>query len=339
MDPGVKRKSFPVWKAVTIGGLALAFVLLTAWQVAAKLESWPLSSYPMYSRTQAKTSTRQVLMGVTSDEEVALPKPATGPLRSRRLLRALRDATRSPKRRRALVGSINRTYEAYRKEHGGPELQGIRLYQETWRVRPGLAGIEKPNRRLIDALYLPPDDLTARFAGERKGIASPLPPRAVKPEDVIFELAEEHCQRNCKAVDHRFASDTAAIQIAGETKKAPGEMELRFDGDPGNYFLFVRMLSSRAPRSLEVSFDGKPLVKLTRNDFPKAAEGAFRWSSAEPGQKALKVRLQPTQKEHRLKLRVEGGSVLVDQVWLSRERRELPTFNEPVRRDKPSGAE
>lgn len=312
--------------------VAFAFVAATGWQVATKRDDWPLSAYKMYSGLQPKTAHRVALRGVSDTGEFPLESRHTFPFTGSRLRHVNQKLARKPEHQAGFMRRVQERYEAQRSAKGWPVWQGIRTYSERWTIRPGLAGIERPQRRWVSSYYLPPSPLLAALKAERAG-APPPEPRSVSPSDVLVELAEPGCNGDdgCSFFQDRYASQGSAARLkASDEHVASISAEVVLD--EGSWSLFVRMRSDSAKSADEVSvwLDGARVGSV--GNFAHAlGGGAWVWASRKPGSKAHRLTVSHPG-PHQLRFELEKGKLAVDQLWLSRSARELPTFNEPVQR-------
>jgi hypothetical protein len=155
------RRRFALW--VIYGVLGIHVVAMMA-----KIDEWPLSYYPMYSRVQPPEVCWDVVYGVTADgREVRLQDDDFWqPIGASRLgyaLKRLRQETNSRDPAHAGDGQpVDRTiaglmtiYESRRGiDHDGPPLAKLRLYSVTWRLDPRLANLDSPNRRELVCEYV-----------------------------------------------------------------------------------------------------------------------------------------------------------------------------------------
>lgn len=320
----------PLPRRLGVALAACAFVSAIAWQVATQRDDWPLSCFAMYSKRQGPTASRSFVRGVSDQGEFELADDML-PVGGARLRHLNEKLHRNEKRRARFAAQIQQRYEARRKPNGWPALQAVRAYKETWKIRGGLEGIDRPKRRLVASMYLPPPTLVERLALERASEAPVAAPRRAPEGDVVVELAARACVTGCEAFGDRYAAANEALRLTAREDAAMVSVPL--DLEPGEYSLLVRM---RTPKGkdrgrLRPVVDGHLLrEKPWVGDYESAlGRGAWVWASASPGSKAL--RLDTTEgRLHDLRLELPHGAVELDQVWLSRAQRELPTWNEPV---------
>ena len=138
--------------------------------IAARLDHWPLSNYGMFSRRREATASSLVLVGVTQQgQEIRLQDhDFWRPYKSHKLAHCLRQVqsrdARQAKAGRAdspdvpaAVQSLLTHYETRRvnRQHDGPPLTGLRLYDFTWRIDPSLSNLDRPDRQELVCEYPP----------------------------------------------------------------------------------------------------------------------------------------------------------------------------------------
>lgn len=306
---------------------AAIFVLLTIWQSVGKRDDWPLSDFSMYSTRQGKGASRTVLRGVSGDGEFPLTNRHTAPLSGPRLRHLNDQMRRSATKQRKFLTTLQRRYERQRELRGWPELQAIRMYTESWRIQPGLKGMERPHRRLSGVAYLPPHSLLERLRGESSGEAEPLDPRPLAQGDLALELEQRHCEA-CALVETPYASEGSVLRLDPEEGANRAAFDLKVPA--GTWYVYVRAKTG-SWRSLTLKVSGAALRGAKRglrtsSEFPR---DAWVWVSADPGNEPAQLKW-PKPGKRRFVLAAEGGSAEVDQIWLSREQRELPLLNAPV---------
>ena len=317
-------------KRFGIGVAALAFVGLTLWQVATQRDDWPLSCFEMYSGLQGPVTSRTSAVGVSDEGEFALGGIKLGPFGGARLRTLNERLARNAKRRARFLQTVQRHYDADRQTTGAPLLQALRTYTETWKIQPELAGIDKPSRRLNGSTYFPPTALLTELDLQRSGKAPDPPGRPAASGDRVIELAAEQCDPACSRLEDRYASEGSAIELDSATAKAGVVLPVNLD--KGRWWVFVRMQSEPSgPDRITLSLSGQRVGDKTGlgNYRQSLGDGAWVWASREPGAPAFSLDV-PKAGDHTLGIQTKG-KLRLDQVWLSRSRRELPTFNDPVR--------
>jgi hypothetical protein len=329
MAASTNGAALPLWKRVCIRAAAVLFIGLTIWQIEAQRDDWPLSSFEMYSGLQGKVASRTATVGVSDEGEFDLTGVSLGPIAGARLRHLSDRLERNPKRRARFLASVQSRYEEQRQASGLPLLQGLRTYTETWKIAPALAGIERPARRLNGSTYFPPANLLAELELERSARAPADAAREPGPGDIVFDAAPEQCEPACAQVDDVYASLGRAVVLDA---KATGVLSAAVSLEAGRWRLFVRMKSEAGgPDRVTLRLDGRRAGPKTGlgNYGEWLGGGAWVWASAAPG--APPVEIEVAGGRHVLTLALEQGSVRLDQIWLSRARRELPVFNDPVK--------
>jgi hypothetical protein len=144
--------------------LTVLFVVAQLLAIAAKIEQWPLSYYPMFSKRQASELRWNVFYGVTAGGEELKLQDSTywSPFSAVKLSYALararvrdekqsREGTAKPPALPLAVEQALGIYERRRAsaKHKGPPLVGLRLYEVTWRVDPALKNLDQPEQRKL----------------------------------------------------------------------------------------------------------------------------------------------------------------------------------------------
>lgn len=128
---------------VLIGSHLLALI--------SKLELWPISHYPMYSRLATSTVVWHGLWGVTQEGEVALPADIYfAPFRTPRINNILLMA-RTVEEQNDALRQLWRRYDELRGRgaHDGPPLLGLRAYRVAWALTPGVTKESQPLARKL----------------------------------------------------------------------------------------------------------------------------------------------------------------------------------------------
>lgn len=294
------------------------YLSATVWQVVSQRDDWPLSSFPMYSQLQRSTISRNRTVVVTLDGEHSLRLDGLGSSRQRHLLHKL---AHKPKRLEKVLRGIREQTEA----RLGQSVQAIRSYTETWRIRPGLKGINKPARQITSAIYLPPVGLLARLSEEAAGTAPVLQAVPLAAGAVVRELGARDCGPRCSEVEDRYASGGHALQLDCRE----GRAEVHVEGLPrGRFSLLARIRpeNGKDKGNWRVTLNGKRVGKrpLSRGNLPGSG---WLWLSAEPGAPLLDLKVAAKNKP--LSLRCRGGVMRVDQIWLAKRGSELPLDTAP----------
>jgi hypothetical protein len=321
--------SVALYERVCVAAAAVLFVGLTIWQVKTQRDDWPLSSFEMYSGLQGSVASRTVTVGVSDEGEFNVGRAKLGPFGAARLRHLSDKLERKPKRRARFLSTVQERYEASREADGAPVLQGLRTYTETWKIRAGLAGIDRPERRLNSTTYFPPSSLLAELEAERQGGAPASEARAPGAGDIVVDLAPEQCEPACPAIDDAHAFGGRAVAL---DEKGAQRISATVTLEAGRWSVFLRMKTQPgAADRVELQLDGKRVGSKKQglgNYREWLGDGAWVWASAAPGAPALEIDVPAG--EHVFTLRARG-SVRVDQLWLSRSRRELPVWSAPVK--------
>ena len=159
----------PLRRKVVIGFISLLIgAHLVA--IAFKIDQWPISYYGMFSRLQSEFLVLGGVYGVSTDgTEVELKEDAYWrPFDCPRLTHAIRKAQQRDKRmairnpnlkRPRVPGVVTHLLTHYEERrvrglHAGPPLNGLRLYEVTWRLDPKLSNLDKPEKRELVFEYL-----------------------------------------------------------------------------------------------------------------------------------------------------------------------------------------
>jgi hypothetical protein len=137
-----------------------AMVAGSLYDIVTSQEHWPFSDYPMFASIHRKHTLDNWyrVFGVTPDgREVAIIRyDELWPLDQSRLPLGIRRIAQTPgsqERVRAALEDTLRRYEARRAagQHGGPEIDGIRLYSQSWDLEPYAANLDRPRSRTLIA--------------------------------------------------------------------------------------------------------------------------------------------------------------------------------------------
>jgi len=303
----------------------LAYVLLTLWQIIAEREDFPLSSFPMFAHVGSfpGAARRAVLVGVSEHGEVTLDPGDVSALMSTVRLRQIFQLLRkkSGAQQTDFLRRIARVLE--RGDSDADRLWALRFYTETWRTQLDLKGMDTPARELEFAGYIPPPELVRALTAEEKSGTPNEPPRAVPSGDLLLDLDASACAESCAAIADPLAAGGHALRLA-----PGGSLHASI---PNGYSLFVRMRTKAKPGAdqLTLEYDGKRPKngKDGLGNYKHALPfDAWVWASLEPGWPAL--RLQSNRgAATELVLRAGRAPIDVDEIWLSRERNELPIWN------------
>jgi hypothetical protein len=313
----------------------LAYVMLTLWQVLARREDYPLSSFPMFSQLRPfpGPATRTVLVGVSDRGEVPLESSDVSDLMSPvRLQKICQQVQKKSDAQRAeFMGRIVSVLS--RGKDPAEQFWAVRFYTETWRTQLGLRGIDSPTRELDFAFYIPPPRLVELLATEAKTNTPAEPPRSLPNGDWLADLDGAACVEECSVVDDPLAAGGRALRLA-----EGGSLHLTVPS--GGYSLFLRLRTRARAGSdrLTLEVDGKrpKNVKDGLGNYKRQlASDGWVWASLEPGWPALRLKSKP-EASSELVLRADRAPIEVDEIWLSREQKELPVWN--ARLESPKGA-
>jgi hypothetical protein len=136
-------RSMPTWRKTLVYAVLAVIVLGHLHEIVLQYEHWPFSNYPMWSRPiDSWDLYHQRMVGVTKgpdSHEVPLLKPYFDPLPGRflelHLAGIIRDGRKGDlKPAQQLTADYLKRYEQRRlnKQHDGPELSGLRIYEDYW---------------------------------------------------------------------------------------------------------------------------------------------------------------------------------------------------------------
>jgi hypothetical protein len=180
------------WRTWLVAALAAVIVLGHGYDIAAQVEHWPFSFYPMYGRVQKKKTLQMLALYTVSPDPVRRRKfvvnrlieskyvPPLNEVRMRNILMMSwgRDGTKpgAVLATAAVLRDFLRLYESRRVAglHDGPPIVEAQLRRITWRVKPGAAS-RKP--RAVDPL------LGVRADGTVIDYAHPAASAASAPSD------------------------------------------------------------------------------------------------------------------------------------------------------------
>jgi hypothetical protein len=146
-----------------VNAILLAMIAGSAYDVALDQEHWPFSQYPMFSGVwRSPTFTWLRLFGMTADGR-EFPLDANrfiAPFDQSRLPKALKrilDGRNGGMRVRTALADCLARYEDLRrqKQHDGPQLAALRLYELEWTIDPEAANVDRPDRRTFIAEVRP----------------------------------------------------------------------------------------------------------------------------------------------------------------------------------------
>jgi plasmid stabilization system protein ParE len=150
------RRRFARVHALILFLLAGQTAAIVSW-----LEAWPFSPYKMFSETRrpgGNTLTKYRVVGIPADErsgEVRLTPRMLEPLFNssvQTLIRRARQARHSEEAIRDVAVALLDFYETGRRRgtHDGPQLVGLRLYEDFWtHLHPRAEDADRPHRRTL----------------------------------------------------------------------------------------------------------------------------------------------------------------------------------------------
>ena len=315
---------FPRWRIAIAIGAAVAFYAATMVDVATGREDWPISPYPMYSDMPGTTASRWTINGVSETGEFKLNDAQTAPFHGARLLSINKSLERRPAKRSQFIRKLVSRYESERRSEGWPELHAIRFYRETWDLHEYLNGVERPRKELVSAMYLPPSALVARLSAEADGKAAPEPPLPAPPGDVLVDLATAQCETACGGLPDALAASGNALRLA--TASGFGSVSAHVELATGVYFVFLRMRTAPDTErdKVRLELDGQQRGELG-NYRQERPGGGWVWVSASAATPPLELEITQAG-PHTLRLSTTTP-VDVDELWLSRSVREIPSDN------------
>lgn len=326
-----------VWYRGFISLAMVSVVAVFGYCVVTQEYLWPFSPHPMYKHVQGESYGKEVLMGVSPEGEFRLTAKHSRPV-SASMLRAA-GGMRGKKKKKAL-GTFRRIYERARAANVGhddfPELIGLRIYKASWRIRSGAANKDKPRTQLRSYLFFPPERLLDAVSTQ----ASTKPAVLPSPDgDLVFDLSARGDGPSPEVVADELAVGGTALAFDSEkSRRTPKHspkthIDYEFTAPKGKYYVWVRGRSDggRKADSVWLQLDrqlGTPKsfapegMGNFRSGLPK---GGYAWSGAIPGAPPVQLTFKKNGK-HRLRIASREGTVYIDQLWLSRQQKELPLF-------------
>lgn len=315
---------FPRWRIAIVIGAALAFYVATMFDVATGREDWPISPYPMYSDMPGTTASRWTINGVSETSEFKLTDDQTAPFHGARLLSINKSLEHHRAKRSQFIRKLVSRYESRRVSEGWPELHAIRFYRETWDLHEFVNGVDRPEKQLVSAMYLPPSALVDRLNAEANGKAAPEGPVPAASGDTVVDLAPFQCSAACTSFTDVLAAGGNALRLSPANGTASATVQVQLA--PGRYFVFLRMrTSTEAERdTVRLELDGQNAGELGnyRQDLPG---GGWVWVSSSPAAPPLELDIKQGG-AHVLRL-ASSDVAEVDELWLSRSVHEIPTEN------------
>lgn len=320
-----------------------ALLVLQIWQVVAKRDDWPLSSFPMYSGLQRGSVTREELRAVAVDGELSFTAEHLEPLSPRTVSMVLRHSGQKHGSdvRRAI---FERYYERRASgEHGGPLLSSLRQYQYSWQIRPDLSNVDKPKLTLLKTIPAFEPRLMDALDEQSRGQGEAPAPIDAGEGAVVLNVAAATLGGSAQRNPDRFAANGSAVSFPKDEQSqahvlgAPGAyVDVTFDAPAGRYTLWLRGKAKLAKQdSVWIQLDAEVGTDKTkfarglgqfRDTYPS---NAFGWASGTPLGKPETVTLSGDE-PHVLRLSVREGPVVIDQVVLSRLWQENPGSTGPA---------
>ena len=336
-------------RKLSVMGGAVLLVALALWQVIEARDDWPLSNFNLYSFIAGRTATRYVVAGFGPEGETELKRWQIRLAASPKF--ALERLRRDPRRMKRFIKQVRTEYERTNEQRARdgkdrlPELAGIRIIRERWRLKSNMKGADRPKRKLLQTLYIPPAPLTERIKQEASGKAAVLEAKPVPASDLVLEAEQGALDGAARVVSDKYAYESSSNPQAGAAvllksrKKSPGKVTLSFETDRSEVWLLMRLRtnSRKAPGIVTLKLDGKTprALKKGAGNFGRYYRKGWVWTSRSLAHPPVKLKLKKKKgkratSKHRLTIAAKRGDVVVDQVWLSTKPRELPLDNRPV---------
>jgi hypothetical protein len=163
--------------------------------------------------------------------------------------------------------------------------------------------------------------------------APPLPALPLPRGDLLIDVDTRHCEA-CDEFADPQASRGAAVWLQPSSDGEPGgRLGVDVTLPRGLWRVFARIRpGTEAEASVTLSIDGPNAAShdfgQTWTHFP---HDAWVWSSLQPGQPPLQLKVRNRSK-YQLVFEANEGPVSLDQVWFSKQQRELPTQSNPLQR-------
>jgi hypothetical protein len=174
-------------KKVAIVGASVLFVVLSAWQVQARREDWPLSKYDMYSVKHGAFAQRKMLYGISPKGE--FPLVEAGYRVSSKFWFQFSSIEKQKHKVRELLAKVAEDYAALRAtKPDAPPLMGVKVYSERWKIAPRMQGLDKLERKLLFTWSRP--DAGNKAAGNEAATREAPDEPVREPESVIGVASE-----------------------------------------------------------------------------------------------------------------------------------------------------
>jgi hypothetical protein len=326
--------------------ITLAFVIAAGVQIVENRDDWPFSNFHMYSRIQSNRHATTVALGVGPDGEFFLETTMTAPITGSRLQAALSALARRSKKGSRALEVIHSIYERGRAlgRHTGPRLIALRLVTRSWsKLQANLSNLTSPREQEKAYVAFLDDSTRATLARRAKGDAPPAELQRMTGPGTVIAASSMTLSGQAELLDDRYAGTGKALVIRGKaSRKQPqaqpeGFAEAHFTVPSGTYQIWLRGTVARGKRqgSVWLQFDNQIRSRSSPSKgrgFGHWARlypaGAYGWSSAVPGSRPASIKLAAG--KHRLRISARHGNCVVDQIWLSRDQREAPTWTGPV---------
>ncbi len=327
-------------RKVALSCLAIAYVLASAWQVAARRDDWPLSKFGMYSGMQGRSVARFDLVAVSGRSDGArIPSECTRPLGGSRLRWALRKLDRDRERRTHVLDAALDVYAMHAAEDATrcPPIDGLRVLEHRWSIRDDLSNVDRPTTRVAYFHYRPPPEVRAELEG-------PAPPARPLPSgDLVIDAADATVIGAVRVVSDARALRGRVLTFDGALgRRAPSAApadyaELTFESPRGLYGVWLRGVGpSPQADSVWLEVDGEigrraPCCGATGFGNWQLAYPArgLAWSSLAPAHPPGRIALA-TSGTHWLRLYAREPGAAIDQVWLRLRGDGEPRFTGPL---------
>lgn len=160
-------------KKAAVVAASVVFVVLSAWQVHARREDWPLSKYDMYSLKHGAYAQRKVLYGVSPSGEFNLA--SAGYRVGSKFWFQFSNIEKEKAKVRDLLAKVAEDYEQRRADNPElPALSGIKVYKESWKIAPRMEGVDRIERKVLS-------EFTAHETAPSQARSKPKTSRHPKP--------------------------------------------------------------------------------------------------------------------------------------------------------------
>jgi hypothetical protein len=125
-------------RRIFIHCVLIAFLAVAAFDVAAGIEHWPFSNYPMYDGVQGRNYSWLELYGVSAFGDIPLPVKYLQPFNEGRFASVLGRLPSS-----SLESALQEAKRIYGQNGGTPAISGTKLFRVTWDLEAGAAPLRK----------------------------------------------------------------------------------------------------------------------------------------------------------------------------------------------------